>query len=174
MLAHCQSNVNTASPSQLIPSHQGPRTDFHGAGLGTCPSLEPDLVLCPTLEIGSWGTSPKPHGLRWGRRRLSSRKLGCYYLKTEDGYRSVRKLPPWQTRAHPSLCVTSGQPFPYGGLTVLLWKMDRGLLNSNIPEFWDSFQNWWLPPQSQGSSGASGDGGERHPGPSRPRAWEHA
>lgn len=48
-------------------------------------------------------------------------------------------------------------------------------MNSNIPEFWDSFQNWRLLPKSQEPSGTSEDGsGASARAAPGPLAWEHA
>lgn len=82
----------------------------------------------------------------------------------------------WKTLAlHSMLCDLRPTAFPVWSSCASSEKWAGGCLNSNIPEFWDSFQDWRLLLKSQERSSTSGDGSgasaRAFPGP---LAWEHA
>lgn len=120
-------------------------------------------------------TPTKSHGPD-GEEEVSSRKLGAITPAGKKPEMDTDPIFSWKTLALPSmLCDLRPTAFPLWSSCASSRKdWAGGCLNSNIPEFWDSFQDWRLLLKSQERSSTSGDGGgasARAPSLA-PVAWE--
>ena len=149
--------------SQITPSNQSPRIKFHWAGLVTHPSPDQSqgARFGHTSTLGD-RVLGHPTQISWNEMReegVLQQEIGVLLPQ----YRRNQKMDTdptfsWKTLAFPNmLCDLRPTAFPLWASCSSSEKWAGGRLNSNIPEFWDSFQDWRLLPKSQERSGTSGD-----------------